>query len=71
MVTFCLEAIEVLITNGDINSYPLIKQYIEKYGLKMKSSEELIDVCLLALTIISYSIIKRSDLIANVDLKML
>jgi hypothetical protein len=48
-----------------------VKQVLEKFNLQFKSEEELLDVCLLSLTIVSYSLVKRPELMASLDQLMI
>ncbi|CDW80715.1 UNKNOWN [Stylonychia lemnae] len=64
-VNFCIEVIQNIMQGGGQTDY--IQQIITKFRLKFESEEEFMEVCLLALTIISYALIKRQDLMRNLD----
>lgn len=44
---------------------------IRNFGLPFTTTEEIIDVSLLCLSIISYTVIKRKDLMEKLDLMLL
>jgi len=43
-------------------------EIIEKFDLKAFSEEELLDICFLTITILSYTLVKRPDLMSALDL---
>lgn len=66
MLTFTVNLVvemisNILSSNGQITSY--VQQVMEKFNLKFKSGIELLDVCFMTLTILSYAMVKRNDLL--------
>jgi hypothetical protein len=42
-------------------------EIIDKFDLKAFSEEELLDICFLSITILSYTMVKRADLMTALD----
>ena len=55
------------ILSGDAKALEYVKEILIKFNVIFNSEEELIDVCLLSLSIISYSMVKRTDLMTELD----
>lgn len=53
--------------SGEPQAQAYVKEILSKFSLNFTSEEELIDVCLIALTIMSYSMVKRADLMVVFD----
>ena len=47
-----------------------LKDVIAKFDLRFDSREEVLDVALLGLSIVSYAMIRRQDLLTNLDLRV-
>ena len=62
------EFIEKASSSPDIEQALYLGEIIKNYKLPFKTHEEIIDVSLLVLSICSYNIIKRSDLMEKLDL---
>ncbi len=59
-VNFCKESIQNVFSGSGQTQY--IKEIISKFKLNFSNEEEFVDVCFLALTIMSYALIQRKDL---------
>ena len=64
MLTFaaqiCMEVFDIAVDNEkSIDSSVLLKQIIERYKMNFSSNEELLDVILTLLTIMSYQVCRR------------
>lgn len=66
-----MDILEVYAAGQDISTSQLVKQFLDNYNLKFESLELLVDIAILSMTTISYALIKRSDLVTTIDLKML
>jgi hypothetical protein len=73
MLTFIadltFEIIQKALGAEDAGSY--LEQVLVKFNLKFESKELLLDACLLVLTIASYSVSRRPDICAKLDLLLL
>ena len=69
IVNLDVDIINQLMNNGLEAEY--IAQIVKKFSLNFTSAEDLLDVCLLSLTILSYALLKRPDLAPSIDQVML
>jgi hypothetical protein len=74
MLTFVtninLEIIHYLLSGGNPENPQAAQETrdkLTKFSLTTFSDEELLDICLLQLTILSYTLVKRQDLLAYLD----
>jgi hypothetical protein len=74
MLTFAvninLEIIHYLLSGGNPENPAAAletREKLTKFNLTTFTDEELLDICLLQLTILSYTLVKRQDLIASLD----
>ena len=43
-------------------------QVLEKFNLRFKDSTQVLDVCFMVMSILSYAMVKRADLMRKIDL---
>lgn len=74
MLTFSvnlnLEIIQHLLSGGNPDNQVAAQEIhdkLAKFKLNTFTDEELLDICLLSLTIMSYTLVKREDLLACLD----
>ena len=70
MLTFSFDLLlqmlaSVLAGEAPVQAY--VREVLTKFNLQLGSEEELLDMCLLALTIVSYSVVKRAELLGSLD----
>lgn len=62
IVDFCVEFLQKVVQKSNTESQQYVQNLIEKFQLKFSSEEQIIEVCLLVLLILSPSIAERIDL---------
>ena len=67
IANFCFEVIEKVASSVDPNNLLILNEIIQKFNLRFNSNEEFVDVCLLVLSIVSYEVSKRNDLLVILD----
>lgn len=72
MLTFTvnlnLEILQSILTGS---SQTQVKETLAKFNLAFTSDEELLDVCLLSTSVMSYAVVKRDDLLQMIDKLMI
>lgn len=66
VVNMNLELMQIILT-GNLTESDYAKQIFEKFQLKFTSEEDLLDVLLMSTTILSYAMVKRPELMAQID----
>jgi importin-8 len=67
MIDFVLNLLEKVIQKSNKESQEYINSIMQKFGLQLKVEEEIIEVCLLILSILHKSFTKRPDLCLMLD----
>ena len=70
IVDFNIKVMSYILSRGlpeDPEGGNRIKENIVAFNLNILSEEELMDICLLSLTVLSYALVKREDLLALID----
>ena len=67
MIDFVLNLLEKVVQKSNKESQEYVNSVIQKFGLKLTDSEEIIEVCLLILSILHKSFKKRPDLQQMLD----
>lgn len=55
------------ILNGTSASDPYVSEIKQKFSLNIQSDEDFLDACLLNISVLSYSLVKRVDLLSSLD----
>ena len=67
VVRLNLEIITHLLSQDGQTNAPYIADLVQKFNLNVTSEEEFLDICLLSQSIISYSMVKRPELMQQLD----
>ena len=70
LLSFAAELLTQFLTSvvtGEVTVQAYVTEVLSKFGLHFASDEELLDVCLICLAVLSYAVVKRGELMAALD----
>lgn len=70
LLSFAAELLTQFLTSvltGEVTVQTYVTEVLSKFGLHFASDEELLDVCLLCFSVLSYAMVKRGELMAALD----
>ena len=70
LLSFAAELLTQFMTSvvtGEVTVQAYVADVLSKFGLHFTSDEELLDVCLICLSVLSYAVVKRGELMAALD----